>query len=89
MVTANKIPVPLPIAPIKSAKMVKTPTHIPPQAAAIGILFSNSRTNEVSLDPLIVMNYSLSFLATSLGPSPEISIQYLANNPHAAMINVT
>lgn len=41
MVTANKIPVPLPIAPIKSAKMVNTPTHIPPKMAAMGILLFN------------------------------------------------
>lgn len=56
MVTANKIPVPLPIAPIKSAIIVNKPTHIPPQAAATGILFSNSLTKEDSLCPLNVKN---------------------------------
>lgn len=37
MLTANNIPLPEPIAPIKSAKMVKSPTHIPPTAAAVGM----------------------------------------------------
>jgi hypothetical protein len=46
MVTASKIPVPYmliifhipdPIAPIKSAKIVKNPIQIPPRAAAHGM----------------------------------------------------
>ena len=37
MVTAKRIPVPEPIAPIKSAKIVKAPIQIPPKAAATGI----------------------------------------------------
>ena len=37
MVTANKIPVPDPIAPMKSAKTDKAPIHKPPKAAAVGI----------------------------------------------------
>jgi len=37
MVTANKIPVPLPITPKKSAKIVKAPIHIPPKTAALYI----------------------------------------------------
>ena len=31
------MPLPEPIAPMKSAKMVKRPTHMPPTAAAVGI----------------------------------------------------
>ena len=37
MVTANKIPVPEPIAPMKSANTVSAPIHIPPNAAAVGM----------------------------------------------------
>lgn len=36
--------------------IVNKPTHIPPQAAATGILFSNSLTKEDSLCPLNVKN---------------------------------
>lgn len=39
MVTASKIPVPDPIAPMKSARMVRLPMQIPPKVAAIGIYF--------------------------------------------------
>lgn len=37
METASKIPVPEPIAPKKSAKIVKAPIAIPPKAAALGM----------------------------------------------------
>lgn len=37
IVTANKIPVPDPMTPKKSAKIVRAPMHIPPKVAAIGI----------------------------------------------------
>lgn len=37
IVTARRIPVPEPIAPIKSAMMVIKPIHTPPQNAATGI----------------------------------------------------
>jgi hypothetical protein len=37
MLTARRIPEPEPIAPMKSAKIVKIPTHIPPTQAATGI----------------------------------------------------
>lgn len=35
MLTVSKIPVPDPMAPKKSAKIVKTPMHIPPNVAAV------------------------------------------------------
>jgi hypothetical protein len=35
IVTVKRIPVPDPIAPKKSAKIVKTPMHIPPRVAAV------------------------------------------------------
>ena len=37
MVTANKIPVPEPMAPIKSANTDSAPIHRPPKAAAVGM----------------------------------------------------
>ena len=37
MLTASKIPVPDPIAPMKSANIVRSPTQIPPIDAAIGM----------------------------------------------------
>lgn len=37
MVTASKIPVPEPIAPTKSAKIVRAPIQSPPRVAAVGI----------------------------------------------------
>ncbi|KAK2408568.1 SecY protein transport family protein [Trifolium repens] len=37
IVTASNIPVPEPIAPMKSANTVKAPIHIPPNAAAVGM----------------------------------------------------
>jgi len=37
IVTESNIPVPEPITPIKSAKIVRAPMHIPPKVAAIGI----------------------------------------------------
>ena len=41
IVTAKSIPVPLPIAPMKSAKIVNNPIHIPPKVAAAGITLFN------------------------------------------------
>jgi len=39
MVTASKIPVPEPMAPKKSAIIVRAPMHIPPKVAAVGMYF--------------------------------------------------
>lgn len=42
IVTANKIPVPDPIAPMKSARTDNAPMHNPPKAAAVGMyLYKN------------------------------------------------
>lgn len=38
MVTERRIPVPEPIAPKKSAKIVKRPVKIPPKTAAVSIM---------------------------------------------------
>ena len=66
IVTAKRIPVPIykclliikpePIAPNKSAMIVKRPINIPPLAAAIGIVFSNYSIILVSLCPAIVID---------------------------------
>lgn len=56
IVTAKRIPVPEPIAPNKSAMIVKRPINIPPLAAAIGIVFSNYSIILVSLCPEIVID---------------------------------
>jgi hypothetical protein len=42
MVTASKIPVPDPMAPMKSARMVRHPMQIPPKVAAMGIYLYNT-----------------------------------------------
>lgn len=47
--TARRIPVPDPIAPIKSAKMDKAPIHTPPKAAAVGMYLFNILTIDSSL----------------------------------------
>lgn len=39
--TAKRIPVPDPIAPIKSAKIVSAPMQAPPSKAAVGIYLLN------------------------------------------------
>lgn len=41
MVTANKIPVPDPMAPMKSANTDRAPMHRPPKAAAVGMYLKN------------------------------------------------
>ena len=48
MVTANNIPVPDPIAPMKSAVTDKAPIHSPPNAAAVGIYLLSSLYNDDS-----------------------------------------
>ena len=42
MVTAKRIPVPDPIAPMKSANTDKAPIQRPPKAAAVGIYLKES-----------------------------------------------
>lgn len=82
MVTVRRIPVPDPIAPRKSAKIVKTPIHIPPRVAAV-------RINDLSflyvpsfVNPAMNIPCSLRLAATYFGPCPDTSIQVLENNAH-------
>lgn len=45
MVTANKIPVPEPMAPRKSAMTDRPPIHRPPKAAAVGMYLNKDLKN--------------------------------------------
>jgi hypothetical protein len=49
IVTAKRIPVPEPIAPMKSAKMDRAPIQQPPKAAAVGMYLLRYFTIESSL----------------------------------------
>ena len=75
IVTVNRIPVPDPIAPKKSAKIVRTPMHIPPSSAAVAISPFNFPYVPLSVYPLMNIPCSFRLSATSLGPCPETSIQ--------------
>ena len=77
MVTASKIPVPEPIAPMKSAKIERAPIQTPPKAAAVGMYLLRYLTMESSLMPSIKSSWSMNCLATSLELDPETSIQIL------------
>ncbi len=71
MVTANRIPVPDPIAPRKSARTVNIPMHMPPKEAATGMYLFRWRTRDVSRCPFICNPWFRSILATSRGDCPE------------------
>lgn len=87
MVTDNNIPVPDPITPMKSAMMDKAPIHIPPKAAATGINLFNSLLVPYSVNPLYYNYYSFNYLATSLTPDPDTSIQVLEKSPQVPIMN--
>ena len=91
IVTAKRIPVPLPIAPIKSAKIVNNPMHIPPKVAAAGIvLFNYSKTfSSLSLIPSKKYWLSLKLLAISLPLLPDNSTQVLEKSREAYKIKIT
>lgn len=82
IVTASKIPVPEPIAPMKSANTERAPMQRPPKAAAVGMYLFNSWIIELSLCPLITICCSLSCLATSLAELPDTSIHVLEKKAH-------
>lgn len=77
IVTARRIPVPEPMAPMKSAKMERAPIQHPPKAAATGIYLFNCLTMESSLIPSMTSSWSMSCLTTSLELEPDTSIQIL------------
>lgn len=86
--TANNIPVPDPITPMKSAIIERAPIQIPPKAAATGISLLSYFLVPYSVNPLYVSYLSFNYLATSLTPDPETSIQVLLNNPQVANIKI-
>lgn len=77
MLTANKIPVPDPIAPNKSAETERAPTNKPPRAAATGMIRFSSLYIEPSRCPRMISCWSFNCLATSLGADPDTSIHVL------------
>jgi len=82
IVTAKRIPVPEPIAPMKSAKMERAPIQHPPKAAATGIYLLSYLTILSSLIPSITNSCSMSYLTTSLELDPDTSIQILEKKAH-------
>ena len=85
--TASKIPVPDPMAPTKSAKIVRAPMHIPPKVAAMGIYLFNLRYILSSLNLSMKNPCSLKLFETSLTPDPETSIQVLLKRAHEIRMN--
>lgn len=79
MLTVNKIPVPEPIAPKKSAKTVNNPIHIPPKVAAVITNCLIFLYVPSFVFPLINIPCSLRPLAISLGPCPDTSIHVRLN----------
>ena len=59
IVTARRIPVPDPIAPMKSAKMERAPIQTPPNAAAVGMYLFKVLTIDSSLYPSIIRSWSI------------------------------
>ncbi len=88
MVTESKIPVPDPIAPRKSAKMVSSPVKIPPNKAAVSMSAFIFLNVPWSVYPLRHMPWSLRFSATSLGPCPETLIQVLLKSAQPRLLNI-
>ena len=88
MVTASRMPVPLPMAPMKSAMTVSAPMHIPPNAAAVGMYRLSSFCSEDSRWPTMNICCCLSCFATSRAEEPETSIHVLENKAHALSMKV-
>jgi len=82
MVTAKRIPVPDPMAPMKSAKMERAPIQTPPKAAAVGMYLLRYLIMDSSLMPSMTSSWSTSCLTTSLALEPETSIQILEKKAH-------
>jgi len=88
IVTAKRIPVPEPIAPMKSAKMERAPIQHPPKAAATGIYLLSYLTILSSLIPSITNSCSMSYLTTSLELDPDTSIQILEKKAHELITKI-
>lgn len=95
MDTESKMPVPEPITPTKSENIEIKPMIIPPHAAATGIYRFNTLSVWFYWYPLITIDSSFSFLATSLGDYFDTSSQnlniyniYLEKKAQQTMTNV-
>lgn len=82
-VTAKRIPVPEPRAPIRSLATDRAPIHAPPNAAAVGMILLSSLYMLCSRWPLMTSPCSLSCFATSRGAEPLTSIQVFEKIAHA------
>ncbi|BAT07621.1 Os09g0347750 [Oryza sativa Japonica Group] len=89
MVTASRIPVPEPIAPMKSARTVNAPMHTPPNAAAVGMYLFNSFCKFDSRWPGITICCSFNCLATSFADEPDTSIHVFEKRAQADSMNTT
>merc|ERR1719356_1907975 len=89
IVTAKRIPVPEPIAPKKSATIVRTPMHMPPNAAAVGMYMSRTCNSDESRCPLNIICWSRSCLATSREEEPDTSIHVFEKSAHETSTNAT
>lgn len=88
IVTAKRIPVPDPMAPMISAMIERAAMQIPPRVAAIGIYFLSYFSRLESLCPWSIISSCLSYLATSLGLDSEISIHYLLKKAQTLSMNM-
>lgn len=88
-VTANKIPVPDPSAPIKSLATLNPPMQAPPKAAAVGMIRLSSLYMLCSRWPAITRPCSFNCLATSRGADPLTSIQVFEKIAQATSMNTT
>lgn len=85
MVTAKRIPVPDPMAPMKSAKMQRAPMQIPPKVAAVWMYRLSWLIIAVSLQPSIMRSWSINYFVISRGLCPLMSIHNLEKKAHEHM----
>ena len=89
MLTVSRIPVPDPIAPKKSAKMVRIPIHIPPNVAANitkDFIFWKVPSAEY---PLKNIPCSFKLAAISFGPCPDTSTHVRLNRAQPTIETVS
>lgn len=88
MLTLSNIPVPDPMAPKKSAKIVNKPIQMPPNVAAVNINCFNFLYVPSFVCPFKNIPSSFSLLATYLGPCPETSIQVLLKRAQMLIMKI-
>lgn len=87
MLTANKIPVPEPIAPSMSAVIVNRPTHIPPSAAATGMYQLKKLIIDSSPKFQTQRSFDTIYLTMSQDDIPETSSHSQAKIAQEAITN--